>query len=310
MGELGNRLREARERLGLDLDQVEASTRIRRVFLEALEEERFDVLPADVYARGFLQNYARFLGLDPKEILAAYRAAKGGKAAPMPTVLSEPLVRGPGSAVWPAVFMALMALAVLALAGWYAYNRFYLGQDPWPRRITPEATGPTATRSVITFAPSPQPTVAEATPSPTPSAEATATPTAPAELSTATPEPSPTPTVLYTPTQRATAIRQPTNTLASTATVSATPIPEGAIRVEARVVAKSYLLVTIDGQRVYEGILDAGDSRVWVAQRTLAMRVGNAAGVKLVVNGVEVASLGASGQVVDVTYTLENLPKP
>ena len=310
MGELGSRLREARERLGLDLDQVEAGTRIRRVFLEALEEERFDALPADVYARGFLQNYARFLGLDPTELLAAYRAAKGGKAASMPTVLSEPLVRGPRSAIWPAVFLAVMALAVLALAGWYAYNRFYLGQDPWPRRLTPPASEPTATRSVITFAPSPQPTTAEPTPSPTPSAEATATPTALALLPTATPEPATTATVLYTPTQRATAIRQPTNTPAATITATATPIPEGAIRVAARVVAKTYLLVTIDGQKAYEGILDAGDSRLWVAQRSLALRVGNAAGIKLVVNDVEVAPLGTSGQVVDVTYTLENLPKP
>ena len=305
MGELGSRLREAREGLGLDLSQVEASTRIRRVFLEALEEERFDALPADVYTRGFIQNYARFLGLNPSELLAAYRTAKGSKASPMPTVLSEPLLRGAKSPVWPAIFMALMAVAVLALAGWYAYYRLYLGIDPWPQRPTPVASGPTATRSVITLAPSPQPT-----PSVTPSAEATATPTVQAVLPTATMSPTVTATALNTPTQRATPIRQPTNTATATTTATATPAQEGPIRVEARVLAKTYVAVTIDGQKTYEGILDAGDTRVWVAQQSLSMRVGNAAGLKLLVNGFEVAPLGTSGQVVDVSYTLENLPRP
>jgi len=48
VGEIGNRLREARENRGLTLEQVEDATRIRRIFLEALEEERFDELPHDL----------------------------------------------------------------------------------------------------------------------------------------------------------------------------------------------------------------------------------------------------------------------
>ena len=64
MFEIGNSLREARERQGLELAQLEAETKVRARYLRALEEERFDQLPAESYARGFLEVYATRLGLD------------------------------------------------------------------------------------------------------------------------------------------------------------------------------------------------------------------------------------------------------
>jgi cytoskeletal protein RodZ len=67
---LGEWLREARQRKGLTFTEIESSTRINRHYLEALETEHFDVLPAPVYARGFLRSYARALGLNPDEAVA------------------------------------------------------------------------------------------------------------------------------------------------------------------------------------------------------------------------------------------------
>ena len=64
MFEIGNSLREARERQGLDFPQIEAGTKIRGKYLRALEEEQFDVLPAQTYVKGFLRSYAEYLGLD------------------------------------------------------------------------------------------------------------------------------------------------------------------------------------------------------------------------------------------------------
>ena len=64
MFEIGNSLREARERQGLDFPQIEAATKIRGKYLRALEEEHFDVLPAQTYVKGFLRSYAEYLGLD------------------------------------------------------------------------------------------------------------------------------------------------------------------------------------------------------------------------------------------------------
>lgn len=64
MFELGASLRDARRKRGLELDAVQRATRIRRRYLEAIEDERFDLLPGVAYARGFLREYAEFLGLD------------------------------------------------------------------------------------------------------------------------------------------------------------------------------------------------------------------------------------------------------
>jgi cytoskeleton protein RodZ len=62
--EIGSSLREARTRQELDFNQAERAVKIRARYLRALEEEDFDVLPAQTYVKGFLRAYADFLGLD------------------------------------------------------------------------------------------------------------------------------------------------------------------------------------------------------------------------------------------------------
>jgi len=62
--EIGNSLREARLRQGLDFFEIEQSTKIRGKYLRALEDEQFEVLPAQTYVKGFLRSYADYLGLD------------------------------------------------------------------------------------------------------------------------------------------------------------------------------------------------------------------------------------------------------
>ena len=64
MFEIGNSLREARLRQGLDFPEIEQATKIRGKYLRALEEEQFEVLPAQTYVKGFLRSYADYLGLD------------------------------------------------------------------------------------------------------------------------------------------------------------------------------------------------------------------------------------------------------
>jgi hypothetical protein len=72
MGEIGYRLIRAREARGLTLEDAERDTRISRRYLHALEDEQFEVIPAPVYARGFLRSYAQYLGMDPQEVLALF----------------------------------------------------------------------------------------------------------------------------------------------------------------------------------------------------------------------------------------------
>ena len=70
--EIGNVLRAARERQGIELGEVERETRIRERYLAALEAEKFELLPARAYAKGFLRVYADFLGLDGRLIVAEF----------------------------------------------------------------------------------------------------------------------------------------------------------------------------------------------------------------------------------------------
>jgi len=70
--EIGNSLREARLRQGLEIPRIEAETKIRGKYLRALEEEEFEVLPGDTYVKGFLRTYADYLGLDGQLYLDEY----------------------------------------------------------------------------------------------------------------------------------------------------------------------------------------------------------------------------------------------
>jgi hypothetical protein len=62
--EIGNSLRQARERQGLGYPEIELATKIRAKYIRALEEENFTSIPGDAYIRGFLRTYADYLGLD------------------------------------------------------------------------------------------------------------------------------------------------------------------------------------------------------------------------------------------------------
>jgi hypothetical protein len=66
---VGRLLRGERERQGLGLDQIEANTHIRATQLRALEDDRFDALPAEAYARGFVRTYADLLGCDADQMV-------------------------------------------------------------------------------------------------------------------------------------------------------------------------------------------------------------------------------------------------
>jgi cytoskeleton protein RodZ len=115
----GERLREARAKSGLTLDNAAAQTRIRRDYLEALEGMDARGLPARAYAIGYLRTYAGFLGLDSTAIVEQFKRdvdTETGRAEPSaaaPTIKEIKLPRG--------VFGAVLILAsVGAIAWWYS----------------------------------------------------------------------------------------------------------------------------------------------------------------------------------------------
>ena len=91
MGTLGQYLSSARELKGFDLHDAAQQTRIGILYLKALEQEDFAKLPGEVFVKGFLKNYAKFLGLPEQEVLKKYgelrfTVAGATVAAPLPAV--------------------------------------------------------------------------------------------------------------------------------------------------------------------------------------------------------------------------------
>ena len=78
MFEIGNSLHEARSRRGIDFPEAELATKIRGKYLRALEDERFELLPAQTYIKGFLRTYAEYLGLDGQLYVDEYNSRFGG----------------------------------------------------------------------------------------------------------------------------------------------------------------------------------------------------------------------------------------
>jgi cytoskeleton protein RodZ len=74
---VGKKLREARTRRKLTLDEVEAATKIRGRYLRALENEDWDQLPGDTYARAFIRTYGRLVGLDGDRLAEEQRRSRG-----------------------------------------------------------------------------------------------------------------------------------------------------------------------------------------------------------------------------------------
>ncbi|MBA3435823.1 MAG: helix-turn-helix domain-containing protein [Chloroflexi bacterium] len=130
---LGEMLRVARERKGVDLYRVERDTKIRARHLDALESGDYAALPSAVYIKGFLRNYAVYLGLDPDETLARWRSetvtmrrTEAVTVAP-PRPLAAPR-RGP--TFTPGLIVsALLSVLVIAFLGYVAMQVMRFSQS-------------------------------------------------------------------------------------------------------------------------------------------------------------------------------------
>ncbi|MGQ9627555.1 MAG: helix-turn-helix domain-containing protein, partial [Anaerolineae bacterium] len=270
MSALGEMLRRAREEKGISLDQAHAETRIRKKFLQALEEGDYEALPEEVFVRGFVRAYAAYLGLDAQKALALYFKEKAPEEAEI-ALASSPAPSGSVQAgarlpPWPAhwlspawaIFIGLIACAVgfLLMTGVWIARRYFPAVLETP---TPEAT------------PTPYPTFTPLPPSPTPTPTVTATPTI---------TPTPTPKI-YT-----------------------------GVEIQLIVYDKAWLQVIVDGVKEFEGILEAGERRTWNGKERVAVRCGNAGGVEVLVNGESIGRLGQPGQVVDLEWLKEEATPP
>ncbi|MEE8352705.1 MAG: RodZ domain-containing protein [Rhodospirillales bacterium] len=116
---VGALLKASRLRVGDNVREISDVLRIRHVYLEAIEDGRFDDLPGPTYATGFIRVYAEYLGLDSEEVVRRYKAdiSGDGDASDRNLVFPEPIPEPgiPGGAV---VFVGIV-VAVVAYGVWY-----------------------------------------------------------------------------------------------------------------------------------------------------------------------------------------------
>lgn len=157
---IGEALRAAREEQGRTIEEASRATRVRADYLHALEDERFDRIGGDVYAKGFLATYARWLGLDAEPLLERYRREVQRGDYDAHALIEHPVAQPPkeGATNWVmwAAVVVLVVLVGLGVIGTFG------GRTP------PQATEPD-----IASSPSPSATdgtePATETESPTPS---------------------------------------------------------------------------------------------------------------------------------------------
>lgn len=148
----GADLRAARERLGWPLADAAATLRIRRVYLDALEDGDLSQLPGNAYALGFLRSYACALGLDPEEMLRRFKAEAAEVS--QRTALSFPAPVPERGLPTGAVILLGLILAIGAYIGWYRLS----GEGRLPAETAatiPERLSPLAEQALPAAAPSP-----------------------------------------------------------------------------------------------------------------------------------------------------------
>jgi len=127
---VGEMLRERREELHLDIDDIGEVLRIKPAFLAALEQSRPQDLPGPTYAIGFVRAYARHLGLDHDWVLERYKAESTGVRARPDLTLPVPL--GERSVPGGPILLVALILAICGYGTWYYLST---GERARPERV-------------------------------------------------------------------------------------------------------------------------------------------------------------------------------
>lgn len=279
MNSVGEALRRERVRQNLSLEEVARETRISLRFLQAIEADDFAKLPGGVFARSFVRQYGRLVGLDEEELAAEVQRRLQPEPAPAeerprPHVEAPP-IDVPKVADWesassrsgsslPALGLVVVVMLVCSLV--YA----------WWQRSRHAAT---------------------ATEQPSEIAQVSAPPPAPAPAA----EPAPAPP----PETAVSAERSP---------VEEVPVSTAPVQVRLTAQEPTWISARSDGKFIYSGTLQPNESKGLEAAEEVRLVVGNAGGIAVTLNGKPVPPLGPPGQVRTVQFSSGGVqmvpPKP
>jgi len=331
MASFGEELKRERELRDISLKEISEATKISIRFLEALEQNNFDILPGGIFNRGFIRAYARFIGIDGEEMVNAYlhevalkearqaqrgAAAAGQRAAaqrpPMPTESRaevRPERRSAQRPPSPGTFagfegrssLLLWAMAVIAFIVGAVVIVMSLMQSRAPAPPTEPASSSTTRPSTAGRAqPPPEPLVAglgEKEPSGSFMATGTqAAPIMPVEEST---EPAPRqPEETVAPPDRDAGTTSQEQGPAETGTDPAEPeIPRHRVRVLAT--ETTGVLIQCAGQTVLDQELWPGQTRTFTCEEPVVLGADNAGAVQYSLDGAPSALLGSLGQKIE-----------
>ncbi len=252
----GASLRRERELRGITLDEISRVTKISVRLLEAIEADRFDILPEGVFRKSFIRGYARYLGMNEEQVLQEYALEVQAVVSPAaPEVKHEPLARIE-LARWLRRVVITLAFVLAAVAAGYWYFR--------------EARSSGEHSSSI------------------PHQDRLAQTSGSAEPDTHLPDNA------RKPALRVLGELAKNRGERSTAGIS-TEAGAG-IELVVDVTATCWLSVRTGETVLFSGLMKPSESRKFSLQSPLSLVLGNAGGVKIWVNGQEFASLGESGE--------------
>ena len=288
---IGDSLRQQREQLGWSLDEVAGWLRIRRSYLQALEDGRPDALPAGTYTIGFLRSYAVALGLDPQTAVERFRRESSGHLGHPDLSFPSPVPER-GVPAGAAILLGVVLL-IGAYAGWYVFS----ARDSVPVQAVPEV--PDA--MLAAPAPAARPAVAPGPGTPAASNAVVSSPVVPAPAVPAPAASAPAASGPAGPIPQAATVA-PAQVPAIQASVSPPTAPQPAILpnvVKLKALATTWVQVRkADGTVLYDHLLAPGDTwAVPEATPPLQLTTGNAGGLALAVGNAAGPALGWSGAV-------------
>jgi cytoskeleton protein RodZ len=266
---VGETLRRERLRAGLDLEKIAQDTKISVRTLELIESDQFEKLPGGVFARSFVRQYARAVGLDEGEVVGELEKTLATSADPLPLKQDYsrvPEIRVPRVAQWgggesrlgsnswlPSLGMVVLVLVACSAA--YTW---------WQKRGRP----PVAPATVET-AQSAKPAASEP-----PQAAAVPAQSAPA-AQTQTPETTP-------------------QDIAGTSTAQGST---GSLHIALKAEEPTWVRATASGKVVFTGVIQPNETKDLSAPDTVTLRIGNAGGLSITLNGKAIPAVGPKGQV-------------
>lgn len=280
---VGEKLRSQRELLGLSRDDVERHTHLRIRYLQALERGDMDALPSTVQGSGMLKNYAEFLGLDPEPLLLRFaedlqaRLSERRQSRPTP----DRATREPREARSLArrIFsrdLLIGGSVVLFLILFAVWAGMRIASARAPKE--PEPTPPSIADVLL------------------PSATGTIEPTATATI--------PSPLEEIADAAAGGPVAEATEALFS---------PENAarpIRIQIAIYQRAYMRITVDGEIAFDGRVIPGAVHAFAGDESVEILTGNAAGLYVTYNEVELGVLGFYGEVVNFVITAEGIQTP